>query len=103
MGEDQRHSERVSYRCEVECSGVDGVSAGTAEIGDLSVTGAFIDTLIEFPVGKRLLLRLHLPLGLLVIQAEVAHVMQNFGMGVRFVGVTAEQQAALEAVLRGGA
>jgi hypothetical protein len=100
MSDDKRGAKRVSYPCEVQCEGV-GVAASplNPRISDISVTGAFIDSMITLPAGTRLKLGIPLPSGTLSIIGEVTHAMPNFGMGVRFVSLTAEQLAVIEKIV----
>ena len=98
---DKRASKRVSYPCEVECSGVGmGMSPLNPRISDLSVTGAFVDSVVTLPVGTKMRLKFSLPSLVVNCLGEVVHDMPQFGMGVRFVDLTPEQQAALAEVVK---
>ncbi len=98
---DKRSAKRISYRSEVECS-VNGDSLLNPEISDLSVTGAFIDSLNEIPPGSRVRLKFALPTGKVVtVEAEVVHSMPHFGMGVRFLDLPEEQRRAIESLVAG--
>lgn len=95
---DKRRAKRVSYPCEAECYGA-ASNPLSPRISDLSVTGAFIDSMTELPAGTRLNLKFALPSGKIAVTAEVAHSMPHFGMGVRFVDLTDEQRKAIEQVV----
>jgi hypothetical protein len=100
MGEDKRANKRVSYPCEVECSGVGvGMSPLNPRISDLSVTGVFIDSMVTLPEGTNLKLKFSLPSLVVSCQGVVMHEMPQFGMGVRFVNLTPEQTVAIEEIV----
>jgi len=100
MGDsEKRGAKRISFPCEVECTGA-GANPLNPRISDLSVTGAFLDAMVEMPAGARMNLKFTLPGGtVLAVAAEVVHSMPHFGMGVRFVGLTDEQRRAIERVI----
>jgi hypothetical protein len=100
---DKRANKRVSYPCEVECSGVGvGMSPLNPRISDLSVTGAFVDSVVTLPAGTTMRLKFSLPSLVVNCVGEVVHDMPQFGMGVRFVDLTPEQKLALEEVVARG-
>jgi len=96
---EKRHDRRVTYPCEVECTGA-GANPLNPRISDLSSSGAFIDSMMAVPVGTRFAVRFVLPSGPIQLNAEVVHSMEHFGMGVRFVDVTPEQHNLLEEVVQ---
>ena len=101
MTTDKRASKRVSYPCEVECSSVGvGINPLSPRISDLSATGAFIDSMVTLPEGTLVKLQFSLPSLVVNCNGVVMHEMPQFGMGVRFVDLTAEQQAALAEVVK---
>jgi hypothetical protein len=103
MGDDKRASKRVSYPCEVECSGVGvGMSPLNPRISDLSVTGAFIDSMVTLPEGTSLKLKFSLPSLVVSCMGVVMHEMPQFGMGVRFLDLTPQQTVALEEIVSAG-
>ena len=103
MGEDKRGNKRVSFPCEVECSGVGvGMSPLNPRISDISLTGAFIDSMVTLPEGTMVRLKFSLPSLVVSCMGVVMHEMPQFGMGVRFVELTPEQQAAIEEVVQAG-
>jgi hypothetical protein len=100
---DKRASKRVSYPCEVDCSGVGvGMSPLNPRISDLSVSGAFVDSMVTLPPGTKLRLKFALPSLVVNVIGEVMHDMPQFGMGVRFVDLTPEQKVAIEEVVANG-
>ena len=100
---DKRASKRVSYPCEVECSGVGmGMSPLNPRISDLSVTGAFVDSVVTLPTATRIRLKFSLPSLVVNCVGEVVHEMPQFGMGVRFLELTPEQKIAIEEIVAAG-
>lgn len=95
--DDKRQSRRVSYACEVVCTGVGmGTSPLNPRISDLSATGAFIDCMTQIPQGSKVKLKFTLGGREISGIAEVAHAMPSFGMGVRFVEMADEDRRAIE-------
>jgi hypothetical protein len=99
MGDEKRHARRVTYPCEVECTGA-GANPLNPRISDLSSSGAFIDSMMAVPVGTRFSVKFVLPSGPIQLDAEVVHSMEHFGMGVRFLDVTPDQRARLEEMVQ---
>lgn len=100
---DKRASKRVGYPCEVDCSGVGvGMSPLNPRISDLSISGAFVDSMITLPPGTRIRLKFSLPSLVVNCLGEVMHDMPQFGMGVRFLDLTPEQRVAIEEVVANG-
>lgn len=97
---DRRASKRISYVCEVECEGA-GLKGLATRITDLSLSGAFIDSLTCYSPGARLRLRFHIKDILIETTAEVRYTMPQMGMGVRFFALDAHQQTALENLIEG--
>ncbi len=100
MGPDKRSSPRILNSIDLECYTLeDSPAPVTARISDLSTTGAFLDCLNTLPVGTRLGLRFVLNDHLVTVASEVMHSMPQFGMGVRFLNLTAESRAMIENLL----
>lgn len=98
---DKRAAKRISHPCEVECDGVSvAESPLNPRISDISVTGAFVDSMIALPQGTILKLKFPLLSRDLFVDAEVCHSMPQFGMGVRFLNLTEEQRAVIEQFIR---
>jgi PilZ domain len=93
---EKRQSQRISYPCDVQCTGVGiGMSPLNPRISDLSTTGAFIDSMTHIPVGSKVNLSFHLGGRQINAVAEVAHAMPQFGMGVRFVELSEDDRQAI--------
>lgn len=99
-GKDRREAKRISYLCEVECEGA-GLNRLATRINDLSITGAFIDSLTCYAPGTSLRLRFHVKDVLIETTAEVRYSMPQMGMGVRFLALEPDHMAALESLIEG--
>jgi len=101
MSDDKRASERVMNVIDVDCRTADDAATPiAARISDLSTTGAFLDSMNPLPVGTRLVLRFRAGPKEVHAAAEVVHSMPSFGMGVRFLELSGESRAAIEALVR---
>lgn len=98
--DERRNAKRVAFACEVECYNVGaGANPLNPRISDLSTTGAFVDSVMALPVGAVLKLKFDLPSLQVVVQAEVVQSMPQFGMGVRFLDLTAVQRSAIQQIV----
>jgi hypothetical protein len=97
-GRDKREAKRVPHLCEVECSGTTTRKLET-RINDLSVTGAFVDSIVDFPVGTELRLKFTVGGTVVDVTAEVRYHMPGVGVGVEFVDLTPDEHAGIEAVV----
>jgi uncharacterized protein DUF4388/PilZ domain-containing protein len=101
-GKDRREAKRISYLCEVQCEGA-GLNRLATRINDLSITGAFIDSVTCYAAGTLLRLRFHLKDVLIETAAEVRYTMPKVGMGVLFLDMKPDHRAALESLIEGRA
>jgi hypothetical protein len=97
---DRREAKRISYICEVECDG-DGLRRLATRINDLSMTGAFIDSVTCYSTGTILRLRFRISEVVIETTAEVRYSMPRMGMGVRFLDLKPAHIAALESLIEG--
>ena len=96
-----RSSPRVFNVVEVECHTLDETATPVAaRMSDLSLTGAFLDSMAGLRLGTRLSLRFKVGEQDVQATAEVVHQMPQFGMGVRFLELSAEGHAAIERLLK---
>jgi hypothetical protein len=101
--EKQRRSERVPYPCEVRCILADGMEIANTRLSDVSTMGAFVESMNEIPVGTPVGLRFPVGERTVRIAGHVVQQMPQFGFGVEFDQVPAEDGAVLAAlVARGG-
>jgi hypothetical protein len=99
-GKERREAKRISYICEVECEG-EGVSRLRTRLNDISMTGAFIDSMTTFAPGTSLRLKFKVKDIPIVADAEIRYSMPQMGMGVRFTNITPEHLAVLEHLIDG--
>lgn len=97
---ESRSARRVSFIGEVECSG-QKVGCFTTRITDLSVTGAFIDSMMSFATGTILQMRFQVGETLIETQAEVRYALRQSGMGVRFIDLRPEYREVIECLIEG--
>ena len=97
---DRRSSKRITYVCEVDCEGA-GLSYLATRINDLSLSGAFIDSVTCYAPGTSLRLRFHIDDTLIETTAEVRYTIPQMGMGVRFLSLSPHHLAALESLIEG--
>jgi hypothetical protein len=95
---DRRSDERVDYLCEVQCKGADD-KPFTTRMNDISVGGAFIDSMISLRVGSMLKLIFRVRAAEITAMAEVRYSMPRIGMGIRFVDLSPEHGAAIASVV----
>jgi DNA-binding response OmpR family regulator len=95
---DRRKNERVAYLCEVQCESADD-RRFTTRINDISVGGAFIDSMIPLRVGSMLKLIFRVRAAEITAMGEVRYSMPRIGMGIRFVDLSPEYGAAIASVV----
>jgi hypothetical protein len=100
LGKERREAKRISYICEVECEGA-GISRLATRITDLSMTGAFIDSMTNYAPGTLLTLKFRVKGTLIETQCEVRYSLRQMGMGVCFVNMPPEYAAVLEHLIDG--
>jgi hypothetical protein len=101
MSDNKRSSPRVYNVVEVECHTLDETATLVqARMSDLSTTGAFLDSMAGLRPGTKLALRFTAGTHEVRAAAEVVHTMPQFGMGVRFLELSGEARAAIEALIR---
>ena len=95
---DRRKNERVAYLCEVQCESAN-YRRFTTRINDISVGGAFIDSMIPLRVGSILKLIFRVRAAEITAMGEVRYSMPRIGMGIRFVDLSPEYGAAIASVV----
>jgi hypothetical protein len=99
-GKERREAKRISYICEVECDGA-GISRLATRITDLSTTGAFIDSMVNYAPGTQLTLKFRVKDVVIQTQAEVRYSLRQTGMGVRFINMPEKSLTQLEYLIEG--
>src|SRR5436305_10908610 len=94
-GKERREAKRISYICEVECEGA-GINRLATRITDLSITGAFIDSMINYAPGTQLTLKFRVKDQPIETECEVRYSLRQMGMGVQFINMRPEHLALLE-------
>jgi hypothetical protein len=70
-------------------------------IHDLSMGGCLIHSYNDVPPGRRLMLELDLPFeGRIAVTAETLYIRPDYGFAVKFIEMTDETRARLEAVIQ---
>ena len=101
MHDNKRGSPRAYNVVEVECHTIDETATPVAaRMSDVSTTGAFLDSMSGLHPGTKLALSFKVGAQVVQVAAEVMHTMPQFGMGVRFLNLSGEGRAAIEAVIR---
>jgi hypothetical protein len=94
-------NQRSVRRCPLVASAeVTDLHSGTrlsARISELGVGGCYVDALTPFPEGTLVKLRVIRDQGTFESNGKVVYTHANFGMGVAFTNVTADQRSILEA------
>ncbi len=102
MTEDKRHTNRIPYPCEVECTLVDGLPIASTRLSDLSAGGAFVESVNQLPVGTVLRLKFLIGDYMVKVGGQIVQSMPQFGFGVRFTDLTPEDEAAIKALVAQG-
>ena len=101
MSENKRASPRAYNVVEVECHTIDEApTLVAARMSDVSTTGAFLDSMSGLQPGTKLALRFRVG-GAGGPGRGRGHAHDaEFGMGVRFLNLSGEGRAAIEALVR---
>ena len=100
LEKERREAKRISYICEVECEGA-GINRLATRITDLSITGAFIDSMINYAPGTQLTLKFRVKDQPIETECEVRYSLRQMGMGVQFINMRPEHLALLEHLIEG--
>jgi len=101
--DEKRGEKRASFVCEASCEDLaSGTRVPNARIGDLSCSGAFVESLVVFSTGAQVRLRFSVDGQPIDVTAEVVNPMQSMGMGVRFLDLNAAGRQAIERVVGNG-
>lgn len=98
-GSDRRSTRRVPFVALAELTGVGSNQRVSAQTTQLSSTGCYLGAANPFPEGARIHIRLVYGEEVFESMARVLHVHAEFGMGVIFEDVPAEQQRILDSWL----
>jgi hypothetical protein len=99
--DERRHDDRSRLIVDVYFDGKD--ATGVASTTDISVGGFYMNTQANLPEGSLLLVRIPLAHGKqIVANAEVVYSNPAGGVGLRFLGLSAEHRALIESELSHG-
>jgi len=90
----------MSCFADAELEGLDVGHRLQVRLADLSTTGAFVDVRTVLPAGTRTQLTFTLHGRTVRTSVEVRYSMPSFGMGVRFLDISPEDQAFVAEVIR---
>lgn len=95
---ERRSSERVTVSLEAEWEGMSGMAG--ARVSDVSRHGCFIETFGQTSLGEIIKFRIRTPTDRwLQISGEVAHYQTMVGFGLRFIEMSAQDQAMLNQLI----
>lgn len=98
-GSDRRAARRIPFVAVAELTGVGSNQRVSAQTTQLSSTGCYLGAANPFPEGARIRIRLVKGAETFESTGRVLHVHAEFGMGVLFEDVPAEQQRTLDSWL----
>ena len=92
--DDRRHYDRSRLIVDVFFDGKD--ATGVASTKDIGAGGLYLNTQADLAEGSVLLLRIPIGPKQIVVNGEVVYVNAGRGVGVRFEGLSLENQALIE-------
>lgn len=96
--QEHRRESRIPVRLEVEWNGWDSRSPDVTS--DVSLGGCYIESLNPVSVGEVLNLGLRLPTKETVLfRCEVRYHQPTIGFGIKFLGLSSSQRAALQGLI----
>lgn len=98
--EERRQYDRSRLLVDVYFNGSD--ATGVASTKDISVGGLYMNTQMVLPEGALLTLRIPLPEGDVIVNAEVVYSNPGRGVGVRYHGLLEKDRVILERALENG-
>jgi hypothetical protein len=99
--DERRHHDRSRLIIDVFFNGQD--ATGVASTQDISVGGLYMNTQTNLPEGSVLMIRIPFKDGKqVVVNAEVVYSNPGSGVGVRFQGLTAEDEQTLASEIGNG-
>ncbi|HEY7544742.1 MAG TPA: PilZ domain-containing protein [Blastocatellia bacterium] len=95
---DRRRSKRVAYLMDVEGNG-EATGRFSTRLSDISLTGAFMDSVTSFPERTTFELRFKIGAKTVRVNCEVRYAIEHIGMGIRFMDLKSSDREALEKFL----
>lgn len=91
-----RGAVRTAYVCQTECVELTSQTRlPGARINDISVSGAFVESMVVFEQGARVHLGFDVEAVPVSVTAEIVNPMPTMGMGVRFLDLAPEAREAI--------
>ena len=97
---ERRSTKRMACFADAELEGLDVSRRLQVRLADLSISGAFVDVRTVLPVGAKTRLSFTLHGRTIRTAVEVRYSMPSFGMGVRFLDISEDDQAFIAEVIR---
>jgi hypothetical protein len=95
---DRRRSKRVAYLLNVEGNS-EKTGRFSTRLSDISMTGAFMDSVTGFAEGTTFELRFKIGARAVRVNCEVRYAIEHIGMGIRFMDLKTADREALEKFL----
>ena len=98
-GRERRRYPRVSLLLDVRWESLSG--RHSARTTDVSLGGCYIESIGQVTVGEQIRFEIQLPTGRwMPLRGEVLYHHPNLGFGVRFIGLTEEEETLLARMIR---
>ncbi len=95
---DRRRSKRVAYLLNVEGNS-EATGRFSTRLSDISMTGAFMDSVTVFPEGTTFELRFKIGAKNVRVTCEVRYAIEHIGMGIRFMDLRTSDRETMEKFL----
>lgn len=92
---DRRRSKRVAYLLNVEGNS-EATGRFSTRLSDISMTGAFMDSVTGFAEGTTFELRFKIGAKAVRVNCEVRYAIEHIGMGIRFMDLKTSDRDAME-------
>ena len=98
MTRNRRKDERTTINLRARWDGISGQQE--ARIGDIALSGCFVDSLSRVEIGEQVALEIELPGGKwLPLSGEVTTCQEGVGFGLQFKSLTEAERSALKQIL----
>lgn len=97
-GIEKRRNKRIHYLTDVVFIGA-GTSSLQARITDISVGGAFVETITPFPIGAIVDMKFQVQATEVRVKGEILYHLPSIGYGLRFLDLAPEYYGAIESLI----
>jgi len=94
-GIEKRRNKRIHYLTDVIFVGA-GTRSLQTRITDISVGGAFVETITPFPIGATMDMQFHVQATEVRVKGEILYNLPSIGYGLRFLDLAPEHYGAIE-------